>query len=168
MKSEIYFMRHGESEANFLGILCGSGNDVTLTTLGKQQAQATAQETIELSFDVIVTSPLKRAQETAQIMASLHPKAKLMIDSELMEQNYGLWEGRPFIEIKDQFLVNCNPPEGESQESFTQRLRAFKNKTSKFEGRILLVSHGGVGSHLMEEFGHTKRLINNAELIKLL
>lgn len=166
-QSEIYFLRHGESVANTQGILCGT-TDVNLTSHGKNQVLTSALATLDLNFDLILTSPLTRAQESSSIVSLHHPLAQVEIEADLTEQNYGEWEGRPFLEVKEQFLQNLNPPEGESHSSFKDRLRNLATQLKSTSGKILLVSHGGVGSQLLEEFGHTKRLIDNAEIIKLL
>ena len=165
MSHEIYFLRHGESSANVFGILCGR-TDVKLTPTGKAQVKATAYA-CDLHFDHIITSPLKRAQESAEIVAQFYPQALLQTAHELVEQDYGQWEGKPFSEVKHEFLNTLNPPQGETHQAFTTRLQTLAQKLKSTPGRILLVSHGGVGSHLMAEFGLPKRLINNAEMVKL-
>lgn len=163
---EIYFIRHGESEANVLGTLCGR-TDVQLTPVGMEQVSRAAKEASHLSFDLILSSPLSRARSTAEIIAKLTPRSDLQTAQELIEQDYGIWEGRQFSEVKEEFLNTLNPPEGETHIAFRMRLHNLIHKLKNHTGRILLVSHGGVGSQLMEEYGLPKRLINNAEMVKL-
>lgn len=166
MRNEIYFLRHGESTANVLGTLCGR-TDVELTQTGHDQVILTAREASNLDFELILSSPLKRALSSAHIMARFHPKAEITTVHELMEQDYGQWEGRLFSEVKQEFLQTINPPRGETHTEFIVRLQTLAQKIKTRSGRILLVSHGGVGSQLMAEFGLPKRLIKNAELVKL-
>ena len=67
----IYFVRHGESEAKSKEVFCWTKRRFCFDRKGKEQARATAQE-IEnenLKIDKIVSSPLKRTKETAEIIA---------------------------------------------------------------------------------------------------
>ena len=67
----IYIARHGQNEDNVCGILNGHRN-LSLTDLGRQQAQQLARRIKDrgLVFDVVYTSPLDRAFETAAIVAT--------------------------------------------------------------------------------------------------
>ena len=89
----IYFVRHGESEANQRGIFAGQKEDSVLTEKGKEQARATAQE-IEnenLKIDKIVSSPLKRTKETAEIIAKEigFDVLKIYFDNRVIEYDMG-------------------------------------------------------------------------------
>ena len=67
----LYFVRHGESEWNVLGRICGS-TDIPLTDRGREMARETGRKIVEegLKIDKIISSPLSRAYETATIIAS--------------------------------------------------------------------------------------------------
>lgn len=66
-KMEIYLIRHGETEWNTLRKLQGR-SDTELNEVGIQLAQMTSKALEDIPFDVIYTSPLKRAKKTAEIM----------------------------------------------------------------------------------------------------
>ena len=64
----IYFVRHGESEANNLGLSAGSEFDTPLTDIGRKQAQKTGQDLKDKNIQLIVSSSQGRAIETAEII----------------------------------------------------------------------------------------------------
>lgn len=66
---KLYFIRHGQSETNFLNILYNRGIKYGLTQKGKMQVQTLAEKIGELKIDKIYTSPLLRAVETTEILS---------------------------------------------------------------------------------------------------
>lgn len=164
---ELYFLRHGESHANTLNLLCGSTWDVELTDLGREQVAQACGFFAGLAIDHIVTSPLKRARSSAEILAKSISYGEFHVHEDLKEQAYGQWERKPFSEIKAAFLGGVNPPGGESHQAFISRLKQALVDIQKLSGRILIVAHGGVGSELMNLLGKEKELIENAKPIRL-
>jgi len=160
--NEIYFIRHGESEANVLDLLCGSGWDVQLSDLGHKQMKNVSHKAKAMVFDHVIVSPLKRARQSAHYI-----QERVDIWHELREQNYGLWEKRPFSEVKDKFLLGVNAPEGESHEEFLSRIKLAYKKMNELEGKVLVVGHGGVGSELLKLAQNQKHFINNAQIVKI-
>ena len=79
--SKIYIVRHGQDEDNANGLLNGH-RDKELTALGRQQAKVIAGKLKGDGIDVIYTSPLKRAYETAEIIAK-----ELQIDQVIRDEN---------------------------------------------------------------------------------
>jgi probable phosphoglycerate mutase len=86
---EIYLMRHGETEWSLSGKHTGV-SDIPLTEHGRQQARLLRQELVTRNFQLVLTSPLQRARETCEL-AGLAERAE--IDPDLMEWNYGDYEG---------------------------------------------------------------------------
>ena len=80
----IYFVRHGESEANVKAVFAGQKENSPLTEKGREQALATAKEIKkeELKINRIISSPLKRSFETAKIIAEEigFDSSKIVID----------------------------------------------------------------------------------------
>jgi probable phosphoglycerate mutase len=68
----VYFLRHGQSEANTAPVF--QPLDSPLTALGKEQAENIANRIAKISFETLITSPLPRAQETANAIAALTGK----------------------------------------------------------------------------------------------
>jgi broad specificity phosphatase PhoE len=66
---KIYFVRHGESEANVKKIVAGSETDAAITEKGRVQAEKAGQELLDKKIELIVSSPLTRTKETATIIA---------------------------------------------------------------------------------------------------
>ena len=107
---EIYFIRHGQTNENSLGIRQGSEIDSELNELGQQQAKKTGKylkkyRTKSINFDCIISSPMKRAIETAKIIGKeiKYPK-KIEVFDELIELGRGKMSGSFLIsqsEIKN-------------------------------------------------------------------
>lgn len=147
----LYFVRHGESEANHSQLFAGTW-DVVLTELGRAQAQDEAEQAKQLQIDCIVSSPLARAYETAEIIAEgiNYPKNKILRSDLLRERHYGALQQNPWsaadgidfekvagIETSGQLLKR-----GEEAAAFIQNL-PYNN--------ILIVGHGTFGRVLRDQ-----------------
>ena len=90
---KIYVTRHGETEYSLKNIVCGS-TDCPLTGYGREQAQELAEhiKAQNLGIDVIYSSPLIRAKETADIVAAAL-SVPVVVDVRLREQDCGAFEG---------------------------------------------------------------------------
>src|SRR5918999_2380803 len=93
---EIVLVRHGETEWTLSGQHTGR-TDIPLTERGREQARALAAELAGWRFALVVTSPLSRAKETCRL-AGLGDRAQTR--DELMEWDYGAYEGRTTPEIR--------------------------------------------------------------------
>lgn len=98
--TKIYLIRHAESIANTQGIYQGQSYDSELSPLGIKQADALGKRFADTTIDEILTSPLKRAVETARALQR-HHRSPVSINMEplLVETNHGQWEGLPKAEI---------------------------------------------------------------------
>lgn len=143
----IYFIRHGESEANQRGVFAGQKDDSALTEKGKEQAIATAQEIkIEnLKIDKIIASPLKRTKETAEIIAKEigFEAQKISFDDRITEYDMGSLTGTPIHKISSLALISAE--NAEDVDSFRNRTSNFIKEYSKINENVLVVSHAGVG-----------------------
>lgn len=143
----IYFIRHGESEANVKKVFAGQKDDSLLTDEGRQQAKITAEEIIKegLKIDQIYSSPLKRAYETAEIIAKEigFDTSKIITENRIMEYDMGSLSGTPWHTISSSILVNAE--NAEDTEKFLNRVISCVKELSSLPGNILLVSHAGVG-----------------------
>ena len=145
---KFYVTRHGEAVWNVYNKICGR-TDVELTERGREQARQLAERAGAYSIDRIICSPLQRAHETARIVADRWD-IPLEIDERLIEQHYGIYEGRDrqdagFLNNKRQFAFRY-PEGGESMMQMAWRVYSFiedvkKNHSDK---NVLVVCHGGV------------------------
>jgi broad specificity phosphatase PhoE len=138
-----WFLRHGESEANAAGVFAGQGVDSPLTMVGRDQARRAAAS-VPTEVDWIVSSPLTRAIETADILRRVRGIAsELEVDRRATEYDVGSASGLPTrsmtaTEMVDQFGA-------EEPGDFAFRVRSLLDDLALREGAGLLVSHAGVG-----------------------
>jgi broad specificity phosphatase PhoE len=143
----IYFVRHGESEANLKKVFAGQKDDSLLTDTGREQAKVTAQEIKAegIVIDHIITSPLKRAYETATIIADIlginHSEIK--VDARVQEYDMGTLSGTPHKRIPSVEFVTAEG--AEDPEAFKNRVQECIHEALKMSGNVLIVSHAGVG-----------------------
>lgn len=149
---KITLLRHGESQGNAEGIIQGQ-SDFTLTEKGRQQARqlASTWQADKVSFDLIISSPLKRARWTAETIAAAL-NVPTIFDPDWMERSFGHFEGLPVKDIEAQ-----NPDfefhhpysrvgeNGESNmELYLRACRAVWNVIQRPPGHYLVVSHGAI------------------------
>jgi ribonuclease H / adenosylcobalamin/alpha-ribazole phosphatase len=152
----LFMVRHGETADNrqmrYLGV-----RDEPLTENGSKQARQLAAALSEIPVGIIVTSPLRRAADTAaQIQNTC--KVELRTDARLAEGSFGKWEGLTRSEVlklgnwdAEQLLKwesdsSFPPPGGESFESVRNRMVGIAEQLrSEFteDGPVVLVSHVG-------------------------
>lgn len=155
---EIILVRHGQSEADILHVHEGRA-DFSLTELGRQQAESVAKWLVSNEkFDKIISSPLKRAYETATFIAKASG-LEVHCDPLLMEWDNGLLQG---LSRKEAALRFPEPSGGrkphhtfaetESMIAFRARLEHFWSELKEKEeegSRLLVVGHGGSLTMLM-------------------
>ena len=90
-----YFIRHGETVWNVENKICGA-TDIELTQRGHEQAIETGKRILEqgITADVILTSPLVRAKETARHISEI-TGLPMEVEPRLIEQNFGRYESTP-------------------------------------------------------------------------
>ena len=146
-------MRHGETEWNAVGRIQGH-SDIPLSQTGRDQAHAVARRLAEAPLDVVYSSDLSRASETARIIIG-DRDIPLHSTPELRERYYGVFEGLTVKERKDQYpdmfaasLVNdldFAPTGGESPRATCARMTAFVAglRARHPDETVLIVGHGG-------------------------
>ena len=123
---DLLIIRHGQSEADILGVIEGRAN-FSLTELGHKQAEAMAKWIKEhYSINKIYASPLKRAKQTAEHI-SLLCGIEVQYDDDLMEWNNGLIAGLSLKEANEKYPEPKKYPhtrvyEQESQIDFRSRI----------------------------------------------
>jgi broad specificity phosphatase PhoE len=149
---QLYYIRHGESQDNVRGIW-GGRHDCPLTELGRQQAGLAAAKAKHdgLDFDLMIVSPLARAQQTADIVGSIVPIGRRETHDLLVERHFGdleLTEVDSFA--KDHTYQDIDlVPNAETIERLQARAqKALGYIKSRPENRILVVSHSAFGRAL--------------------
>lgn len=149
--TRLLLLRHGQTELSVERRYSGRGNPA-LTELGRSQAEAAARYLGERGgVDAVVSSPLGRAHETASAAAK-ELGLDVVVDDDLIETDFGLWEGMTFSEAaqRDPELhgswlrdTNVTPPGGESFDTVAQRVRRARNRIVEQHAgsTVLVVSH---------------------------
>ena len=148
MTSEIVLglLRHGQTDWNIDFRLQGV-TDIPLNEVGRQQAQDAARQITPGDWDLLLTSPLSRAFDTAQsvVREAGFQEHHLVVDSRLLERSFGEAEGMLHSEWRERF-AGQDAPGSESKAEFRERCQRLLDAfAAEFAGkRILAVSHGAL------------------------
>ena len=162
----ILLIRHGQSEWNKLNLFTGFKN-IELSDQGIEEADKAGQnfKNLNIKFDIVFTSKLKRAQETAKIILKnldqwhhLYGEGKIITDIKLNERDYGDLTGLNKKETADKFGeeqvhkwrrgYSDQPPNGESLEDVVRRVKIYFEESinpaiqSADNNNILIAAHG--------------------------
>jgi len=162
----ILLIRHGQSEWNKLNLFTGFKN-IELSEQGIDEANKAGQnfKNLNIKFDIVFTSELKRAQETAKIILKkldqwnhLYGEGKIITDIKLNERDYGDLTGLNKKETADKFGeeqvhkwrrgYSDQPPNGESLEDVVRRVKIYFEESinpaiqSADNNNILIAAHG--------------------------
>jgi len=152
-KKLIYLARHGDialgKEKRYIGQL-----DLPLSAQGIEQALLLKNLFCQLPLDNIYCSDLRRSQQTAEIIASVHPIIPA-VRLELRELNMGAWDGRLFSEIKAKYpgefkergenIAHYSPLQGESFSDCSKRvIPVLESLAQSPETTSLIIGHAGV------------------------
>jgi 2,3-bisphosphoglycerate-dependent phosphoglycerate mutase len=160
--------RHGETDWNTAGILQG-WMDVPVNVKGRAQAVELADNVSGGRFQVVFTSPLSRASETAHIVAERLGLPPPATHDGLKERNFGLVQGRPKAELAAtqpnlyREILRRNPAcefeQGESMDDFADRvLDSLRDIARQHPGaRGLVITHGWVMDVITRHIGHLPR-----------
>lgn len=170
METKIIYFVHGTTYDN-ASKKCSGWKQVELNELGKEQAANLGKVNSDISFDVIFTSDLVRAIESANIA---FPNVKKIQDKRLRECNYGDLDGKDKQLIIYEDHIDIPFPNGESLRDVEERIASFiKYLNEKYKGKTIgIVSHRApqlafdvltkklVGKKLIKETGE-KLVIGN-------
>lgn len=149
----LYMARHGETKSNQKKVYYG-WTDVPLTQNGVKQCEGLRDKLHPVNFDVVISSSLERALNSAEIIGDVNRNEIVVYDG-LKELNFGKWEELHYKDIEEKYNDDWNSwthdwenfciPEGESFSELYKRvkkclyeiLEKYKDKT------ILLVCHQG-------------------------
>lgn len=139
---KVYAVRHGETEWSLSGRHTGL-TYISLTKRGRQRAKLLRPLLTREVFTLVLTSPLKRARETCEL-AGFGERAE--IERDLVEWNYGEFEGLTSREIREQapgwLLFNDGCPGGETPEQVGDRADRIIARARGEQGNVVLFAHG--------------------------
>ena len=142
-----YFVRHGQTVWNVENKICGA-TDIELTSLGHEQAIETGKKIQEMGIeaDIILTSPLVRAKETARHISEV-TGIPMRVEPRLIEQNFGRYEstprdGKEFHEAKKDMASRFGT--GESMLQMAQRIYNLLDDIKAGDKKVILVAHNGI------------------------
>ena len=163
---KIYFVRHGQTNAN---ANMQSGQtieelDEPLNTTGEQQAEELAKQLKDTHFDIIITSPLKRAFRTAEVINKYH-QLPIQTEEKLRERHANIYIDIGTWHDLFDFDKNIQLQDGESLHDFFDRIHDyFDDLKHKYPDKnILIVSHGGV-SHALYAYANKLPRAGNMRL----
>ncbi|MFJ9826748.1 histidine phosphatase family protein [Streptomyces sp. NPDC101160] len=150
----LVLLRHGETLLTPQRRLSGSGgSNPGLSPAGRRQADAVADALAHRGgIEAVVTSPMRRCQETAQPVAA-RLGLRVQVDPDLREADFGAWEGLTFAEVRERhpddlsawFASPEAPPSGagETMHQVTRRVAAVRDGLlARYAGAtVLVVSH---------------------------
>jgi len=144
MLRELWLVRHGETEWSRSGAHTGR-TDIPLTAAGQENAAAMGRLLGGRRFALVLTSPLERAWETCRLAGY---GAEARIDPNLIEWDYGDYEGRTTSEIQKDVpgwsLWVSGVPHGETVEQVGARAEAVIERALQADGDVALFAHGHV------------------------
>jgi broad specificity phosphatase PhoE len=154
----LYFVRHGESEANVLHVISNRESNFGLTPLGRQQALALANTLRDVPITSVFSSPILRARQTAEILArSFNLNYQVMealreYDCGILEEKSDEESWKLHREIAEDWTLNQNylrkPEGGECFLDIRDRFFSFMEELTR-DGlhridHLLVVGHGGL------------------------
>ena len=169
--------RHGETDWNRDGRFQGHA-DPPLNERGREQALELAELLVDEPLEAIYSSDLRRAHETARIVAD-RKGLDVIVDPQLRERDVGHWSGLTAAEIDERFPDQIRlwregaVAVGESRESLAARVvdAAHRIALAHPDGLVLVVTHGGALRMLRQAAGQDEHLsapgFGNAELLKI-
>jgi broad specificity phosphatase PhoE len=141
-RPEVWLARHGATDWSEAGRHTGR-TDVPLNESGRAAAAKLAEVLRGEHFNLVLTSPLKRARDTCELAGF---GARAEIDDDLVEWDYGEYEGITTTEIRKTrpgwtaFDDGC--PGGETLDQVAARVDRVIDRIRGVEGRVMLFSHG--------------------------
>lgn len=148
----VLVVRHPQTVLNAAGCYIGRG-DSPLTEVGQEQVKWLEQVAAFWQPELVVSSPLGRALDAARAVAPGGVEVRVLMD--LQEVDFGQAEGRTYSELQelgirlDYHSGGPVAPDGETGDSFAERVRRAAAAIEACACRVLVVTHGGVMRRLL-------------------
>jgi broad specificity phosphatase PhoE len=144
MAGNLWLIRHGETVWSLSGAHTGR-TDLPLTSKGEEEARSLAPRLAGHEFALVLTSPLQRARMTCELAGF---GARAQVDPNLLEWNYGDYEGRSSADIQRDrpgwSLFRDGVPNGETVDQVGVRAEAVIHRALQAGGDVALFAHGHI------------------------
>ena len=138
---QIVLVRHGQTDWNKEGRFQGT-TDIPLNDVGRNEARLARNRLGLQNWDCIISSPLKRARETASIINEKLDKNIIVMD-EFIEQSFGEAEGMLYHELESKYGHATNIPKYESPKDVGKRILSGMKRIIQLPyKKIIVVAHG--------------------------
>jgi broad specificity phosphatase PhoE len=141
---ELWLVRHGETAWSLSGQHTGR-TDIPLTPKGERQAELLGRRLMKKRFALVLTSPLARARETCRLSGH---GAEAIPDDDLMEWDYGAYEGRTSADIRkevpDWTIWTAGARGGETADEVGARADRVIGRALAADGDVALYGHGHI------------------------
>ena len=143
----LYIVRHGETEKNKYGLVQGQ-TEADLSSKGIEEAKKLRELVSKLHIDAVISSPLKRAKDTAKLITD--GKFTINIDDRIIERDWGLCEGACIDDVDTvkcwNVHINTKDNQIECVQDFLRRVSEFiEDIRERYEGKnVLVVTHSAV------------------------
>lgn len=160
----ICLVRHGETDWNAAKRIQGR-TDIPLNDTGKWQAEQTGLYLKDVPWDVVISSPLTRAKETAHLILK-HVDAPLVIMEDFIERDYGDAEGMSFEE-RQKLFPDKQYPNMEPLEAIQDRMveGIEKVRAAYPNQQVLIVAHGAAIHALLTTLADEHLGLENTRLV---
>jgi broad specificity phosphatase PhoE len=169
-RTVIGLLRHGQTDWNIDFRLQGI-TDIPLNATGIAQARDAAAAINFVDWDLVLTSPLSRAKDTAGILSAIQGFPEAIVEQLLLERSFGEAEGLLYEEWKARYSDTNAVPGGESLADLEQRaIKLLETLLEKHQGkRVIAVSHGALIRKLLTivsagEFPREGERLGNASM----
>ena len=151
----VYLIRHGQTALTPTKMFSGDGPlNPAMTDLGILEAKAVATEIVKIKPDALISSPLLRTKQTAELISQA-TGLEITFDPIWKECSFGVWDGLSIAEVKERFPVeyamwistsSYRPPEGESyDEAMARSIQGLTSIVADYpHKKVCVVTHNGM------------------------
>lgn len=145
-------LRHGQTDWNIDLRLQGTA-DIPMNAFGIAQVETAAAELLKQDWDLVLSSPLGRAKQSAEIVSGLLGIQTIDIEPLLLERSFGIGEGLTYAEWGEKYSKLDEIPGAESASDVARRSQLLlEHISSNFSGaKVLAVSHGALIRFVLSE-----------------
>jgi probable phosphoglycerate mutase len=161
-----YLIRHGQSTANVRNMTAGGLFDSDLSPLGHEQGRTLSPYLAQLDLKPthLYHSPMIRARDTALYLNETLG-LPTTVHRDLREQEMGIWDGLPWLDVLPMLEAKKVPPGGESEQVFAQRIRSIlTHVVNDCPGLPMVVAHGGLFHAIGFMYEYAMSHVNNCHL----